>query len=183
MIPAADTQPLDLQEAATQVAARYHIATTTLFNLIDQESGWNPNITSKDGNDRGLLQISRIYFPAVSDAEAYDPLFSLDFAAKEIAQGNAYLWTSCSCVKSARLLGLKFPFINSPADLSPNATPQVGGAVILKYGSVWHMAVITKLDTTGMQVIEGNFEPCKITRRTISYQDMHIVGFYVGMIK
>lgn len=170
----------NLKVQATEVAAKYKIPTTTLFNLISAESLWNPNATSTDGNDRGLVQISKIYFPWVTDAEAYNPTFALDFAANQIARGNAWLWVSCSCVKTARLLGVKFPKIQTPADLVPNASPTVGGVVVLKYGSTWHMAKITKLNEGTMSVREGNFEPCAITSREISYNDSHIRGFYVG---
>lgn len=169
----------NLKTEATAVAEKYKISTTTLFNLIDAESKWDPATTSPDGNDRGLVQISRIWFPSISDAEAYNPAFSLDFAASQIAKGNAYLWTSCSCVKTARYLGVQFPAISSPADLKPNASPEVGAVVILKYGQTWHMAKITKLNEASMSVVEGNYEPCKISTREISYNDPHIIGFYM----
>lgn len=60
--------------------------------VVSRESQYNPNAkgdlhtkcptTGKPVLARGLTQITRCYHPEVSDAQAYDPNFNLDFGMK-----------------------------------------------------------------------------------------------------
>ena len=82
----------------------------------------------------------------------------------------------CSCVLTARYLGAPLPYGDAHS-LIPNATPIVGGVVILRYGNTYHVAYITKLDDY-IHIAEGNFIHCEYTERTIPFSDKHIVGFW-----
>src|SRR3990167_7685912 len=44
---------------------------------------------------RGLVQITACWHPSVSDEEAYDPAFSLEFLAKNLKKGRCHWWTTC----------------------------------------------------------------------------------------
>lgn len=84
----------------------------------------------------------------------------------------------CSCIKTARNLGVKIPFGTNAKDLVPNSPPIIGGLILLKYG-VHHVVVLEGFEG-GFQVAEGNFEkgPCVVTRRRIDFNDPHIIGFW-----
>lgn len=45
---------------------------------------------------RGVAQITECYFPEITDEQAFDVEFSLDFLAENIAEGNCRkLWSTC----------------------------------------------------------------------------------------
>lgn len=83
----------------------------------------------------------------------------------------------CSCVQTARFLGAKLPYGNA-SELVPNATPSVGGVVILHYPSAYHVAYITALSSDGIHIAEGNYKHCEYTERVIPYDYKPIVGFW-----
>lgn len=61
------------------------------------ESGLNPNAinTNTDGSrDRGLFQINEKYHPEVSDAQAFDPVYSTQFFCKAFKAGNLSWWNA-----------------------------------------------------------------------------------------
>ena len=70
---------------------------------------------------------------------------------------------------------------------------QEGDVVILRYGKVWHVALVAGFGETEvnpnnpttkvpkLRIIETNFVPCTPTAREISWFDEHIVGIYRPM--
>lgn len=62
--------------------------------IVSEESEYNPNTigdmkikcpaTGKPVRSRGLVQITECYYPEITDAQAFDPNFSLDFGMKLI---------------------------------------------------------------------------------------------------
>lgn len=82
------------------------------------------------------------------------------------------------CVRGAR----KYSYMNIPrqnADqFEHNSAPIVGGLVLLRYGSVSHVGVNTKVTNGGVQIIEWNYEAGKETERFIPYDDKALVGFW-----
>ena len=79
---------------AEQEGARSDLPVGLLEGLIDTESGWLPSATGYNRNsagvvvsiDRGLAQINNKAQPQVSDAQAYDPRFSIAWAAQYLAK-------------------------------------------------------------------------------------------------
>ena len=177
-------EELTLQQQAEVIALEVGISTTTFFNLIESETGgtWNPKAYNKKTQDRGIVQINRIWHPEVSDACAFDATCALRWAAERIKKGFQHEWTPCSCIQTARALGVKIPPKHDAEDLMPNSPPIVGGLVLLKYGRSYHIAVIQELGEEKMKIREGNFLPCKIGYRSLSYGDKAIRGFWTPPI-
>lgn len=97
---AADIGPLTVQYSTTTAplivnayAHRYGVDPDTMLAVIACESGLNASVRGDKGHSRGLVQISNIYHPEVSDAQAFDPFFSIEFLAKALAKGKGKEWT------------------------------------------------------------------------------------------
>ena len=79
-----------------------------LKRLIKCESGWNPNNTNVHGNnpstskDRGLVQINNHWHSEVTDAQAYDPEFSVRFAINMINRGQQGQWACDRIIRNAK---------------------------------------------------------------------------------
>lgn len=171
-------EPETIEQKIDRIALAHGIATTTLYNLVQSESNFDPN--ADNGEDRGIAQINRKSFPEITDEQAFDPEFSLNFAAQKISEGKDYLWTVCSCVQLVKSLGVNIK--GNADDIFPTDTviPHAKGVVILKYWNPdrHHVAYIESVEKDGLHIIEGNFERCKITRRVIPLNDIHIMGYY-----
>lgn len=87
--------------------------------------------------------------------------------------------TACSCVKSARVIVPNLPR-GDAGNFIPNTDMQKGQLAILDYNGVKHITAY-KITPNGLQTVhEGNYKPCEITSRIISWEEVneHIVGFY-----
>ena len=83
----------------------------------------------------------------------------------------------CSCIKTARALGVPIPYNTDARDIVPNTPPQVGALALFRYGEASHAAMITGLRERGFWVEEGNKTPCKRTQRFIPWDDPALTGF------
>ena len=161
-----------IEEKIERIASEYNIASTTLYNLVKSESNFDPS--ADNGKDRGLVQINRKHWPDITDEQAFDPDFSLRFAAEKIAKGEEYLWTACNCWAYASLFN-KLPRM---IDIVPNTNyPRVGGLVVLRYKNEKHVATVTSVEKDGFWVKEANFRPCEIGTRFIKWEDKALKGF------
>lgn len=168
---------VSLPDLANRIASDYGIATTTLANLVQSESQWDPNAVN--GQDRGLVQINSKYWPDVSDAEAFDPEFALKFAADAIKNDKEFHWVSCNCVAFIRTMGVHFPRLQDAKDLDTNSSvPMKGGVIKMVYNGIYHLAYITSVEEDGIHIREANYSACLIGKRVIAFNDKHIVGFY-----
>lgn len=57
------------------------------------ESNFNPRAVGDGGKSRGLAQIHKPSHPDITDEQAFDPYFAIDFMAKEFKNGNKWKWT------------------------------------------------------------------------------------------
>ena len=185
-----------MKSLALEVADKYDISTTTLFNLIESESKWNPkalgdmNIDCKQGVNagkpvraRGLAQITDCYNASTTDEEAFDPEYALEFAAKQIKRNEGNHYVSCNCVAFVRAMGVHFPRLKDAKDLDVNSkVPVKGGVVQLDYNGIYHLAYITSVEADGIHVREANFKPCLSSRRVIDFNDPRIVGYFREVI-
>jgi soluble lytic murein transglycosylase-like protein len=89
--------PADIPTLIENAATKYGVNEGHLTAVLKCESNFAPNARGDHGHSRGLSQISDIYHSEVSDAEADDPAFAIDFMAKAFANGKAHEW---SCWRS-----------------------------------------------------------------------------------
>src|SRR5688572_20308640 len=74
----------DYRPLARRMARKHGIPENLFLALIKQESGWNPNARS-GANALGLVQIHMPSHPDVTEAQARNPRFALDWGAKYLA--------------------------------------------------------------------------------------------------
>lgn len=167
------TVNLTLQDKAVLIAAKYDIDQQKFLNLIESESNWNP--VADNGEDRGLTQISRTHHPEVSDECAFDSLCNMQWAASYIAENGWDEWVVCNCYL---LVKTKIPELPKTADIVVSNLAKDGSVAVFDYRGLRHYAYITKLGTDSFEVIEANFERCKLSKRTISRDDPALLGYW-----
>jgi soluble lytic murein transglycosylase-like protein len=87
----------DLDAIIRADAAKYGVDEAHLYATIKCESNFDVDARGDHGLARGLAQIRSDYHPEVSDKEADDPAFAIDYMAKQFAAGHANEW---SCWRS-----------------------------------------------------------------------------------
>ena len=97
----------DLKIIANKVAGMDGASTTLVDYIITQESGYVATSTGdmditckrtgKPVRAKGIFQITDCWFPQISDEQAYDPIWSMDWAIPFIANKKTceMLWTTC----------------------------------------------------------------------------------------
>ena len=145
-------------------------------NVIDTETGrtWDCNLVGSVG-ELGCYQI----IPEYHDVDPLDFEASTRYFITMYKAGYGYLWTGCSCMSTARLKVKNLPR-GDASDLVPNATLQTGKIAILDYGGEIHAVAYEIVPTGIFSPLEGNFEPCVIKSRLITWDELekHVVGFY-----
>lgn len=163
-----------MQEQATRIALEENFDPAIVHAVIETETGgtWNCSRLGLAG-ELGCLQI----IPEYHEVDPLDFEASVRYFISSYKKGYSWWWTGCSCIQTAKVFGVKVK--GDAKNLIPNAGPEVGNLVLLKYGSVSHVAVIRGFTVDGDMVVkEGNYIPCKITSRTISFSDTNIVGYW-----
>ncbi len=91
-----------LQSLADAAADHYGIPRWIYRNLIRQESGWNPDAHNPSGAT-GLVQIHLPSHPDVTDAQARNPAFALDWGARYLAAQHQQFgdWTKALAAYNA----------------------------------------------------------------------------------
>lgn len=82
-----------LTALAVRVANKHGLNADHFVHTIECESTWKIHAKGDDGNSRGLVQISSIYHPEVSDTEADDPRFAIEWMAKKWDEGHQTEWS------------------------------------------------------------------------------------------
>jgi soluble lytic murein transglycosylase-like protein len=72
---------------------KYSVESKLLADVIDCESSYNIYALGDGGHSRGLAQIHDEFHPEVSDEQAYDPEFAVEFLARYISEGKGSQWT------------------------------------------------------------------------------------------
>ena len=175
-------EPETIEAQITRIAKDAGISSTTLYNLVESESQFNPLATSSSG-DYGIVQINleqppilEKNQPPITKEQVFDTEWSLRFAAKAIAMGKQDAWTACNCYAQARAILGSLPKM---ADIKPNSTPRKNGLIIFNYSGVKHIAVITGFSKTGNALVrEANLKPCLTGSREVFLNDPAIIGFW-----
>lgn len=88
--------PSTISNSINSVSRQYNLHPALVAALLQQESGIDPRVKDnvsfdeqgRKSRDRGPAQISDIWHPEITDEQAYDPDFAIQFVAKQLA--NAY---------------------------------------------------------------------------------------------
>lgn len=177
-VSASTTPTAALQEKVQIIAHEYKVASSTIYAIIESETGgtWNTDQECDGGDGRGLACINKRWFPKEYE-QALDPEFSIRFIAQAIKDDKEHaLFSGCSCIASSRALGAKVPKVKNAKDLKPNTDfPQKGGLVKFNYN---HIAVVQKVSEEGIYIREGNYTKCKFTNRLIKWNDPKVLGYW-----
>lgn len=170
--------PPTLQERASGAAVLFDISSSTLFNLIGSESNWDADAVN--GRDRGLVQINSLYHPEISDEQAFDADFAINYAAKAIRDGTQNQFVVCSCVAYVRTRVPKLPR-GDASELIPNSSPRKGSVVIYNYSGTYHLSYMKDFDSRGYWEAGTNLEACKIYTRFVRWDSLEfkkVIGFW-----
>lgn len=91
-----EVEELKLIGMIKDIAREYGVDPDKAVELARRESSLNPkavNVNKDKSRDRGLYQINSRWH-AVSDEQAFDPLFAIHFAMKAISEGKARWWVA-----------------------------------------------------------------------------------------
>ena len=171
-----------LEQQIDRIALYHSVPTTTLHNLVWSESRGSTTVVSKTG-DYGVVQLNLEHPPIleqgqlpITEAQALDPEFALDFAARAIKLGKEHAWTACNCYSLVRYkIGSVLPRM---ASVTPNSLPAVGSVAIFNYRGVKHIAYVERISVEGYHVLEANKTKCLIARRIVARNDPSLVGFW-----
>ena len=81
-----------IKQKIDEVAEQYNVNPQVMHKVIKCESSYNPNALGDGGKSRGLVQIHSDYHD-VSDEDAYNPQYAIEFLARMLSQGKGNLWT------------------------------------------------------------------------------------------
>ena len=79
-------------------SAIYQVNPATTHKVIKCESAYNQYAVGDKGHSRGLVQIYDKYHPEISHAQAFSPMFAINYLTSEISKGRGNAW---SCYRSA----------------------------------------------------------------------------------
>lgn len=103
--------PPTVKDMVEYYAGQYGVDTNLAFYIVEHESGYDKTVVGdmnikcpvgpykgKPVMARGIWQITRCYFPEITDEQAFDPDWSTQFAMEKLSQGKEtckMLWTTC----------------------------------------------------------------------------------------
>ena len=100
---------IDVAHYAAQLADEHDVDYELVEFIIHHESSWNPysigdldiNCTRTDRPvyARGILQITECYWPDITNVQAFDPYWALQWDIPKMADKETCkrLWTACRC--------------------------------------------------------------------------------------
>jgi hypothetical protein len=74
-------------------SVEYGVSESLMTKIISCESGFNEYALGDFGQSRGLVQIHKPSHPTITDEQAYNAEFSVDFLADNLSQGKGEMWT------------------------------------------------------------------------------------------
>lgn len=103
-----------------QASEKYGIDQDVLYNVLYCESTLNPNAqgdwstTTKSYTSFGIAQIHLPSHPEITKDQALDPVFAIDWTAKQMSEGRSWQWT-CWNMKYGALkkLSTTTPLLNT----------------------------------------------------------------------
>lgn len=80
---------------------------------------------------------------------------------------------ACNCMAFARQYRHDLPDVNA-SDLTPTSATPTPGAIALMYyphSGMWHVAYVEAVGEGWLRIVDANYSPCAVTRRTIKLPD------------
>lgn len=74
-------------------ANMYNVSPIIMKQVISCESGWNINAIGDSGKSFGLVQIHNPSHPSITQEEAINPEFAINFLAENLSKGRGSMWT------------------------------------------------------------------------------------------
>ncbi len=81
------------EDIVVAYAAHYGTPAAPLLNTLKCESSLNPKAVGDHGTSFGVAQIHLPAHTDITKAEALDPLFAIDWAAKQFSEGHQNMWS------------------------------------------------------------------------------------------
>ena len=80
---------------------KYGVNRKVLYDTLDCESEHFKDVAIRGDNGlaRGLAQIRSDYHPDITDAQADDPVFAIDYIAHQFSIGHANQWSCWRMLK------------------------------------------------------------------------------------
>ncbi len=98
---AAPPAPLpDIHTYASQQALQFGLDPVLFSKVVSCESQWNPLAVGDSGASYGLVQIHLPSHPEITQEEALDPYFALNWMAYEWSVGHAKQWSCYRKIKA-----------------------------------------------------------------------------------
>lgn len=77
----------------------YGVSEAIMHKVVRCESNYSVFALGDSGQSKGLVQIHGPSWPQITEEEAYNPEFALDFLAHKLSQGQGGLWTCYRMIK------------------------------------------------------------------------------------
>ena len=82
----------------------------------------------------------------------------------------------CNCIAWAKwYLGRQDESWGYPKDIRVKSE---GDVVVTREGEFGHVAVVTKVGSSSLELVEANYKPCAISTRSLGIDDKRIRGYY-----
>ena len=86
-------EPKTLDQLITFYSLKYNVKESVMRKVISCESSYKIKAVGDNGKSFGLVQIHQPSHPYITQEQAFDPHFALDFLAKNLAKGKGNMWT------------------------------------------------------------------------------------------
>lgn len=174
---------IDLKEKAYIKALNAGVSWKKLNNLITFESSWNPNADNEE--DRGLVQISRTYHKEVTDEQAFNEDFALDWVIDVLKRGDESMYTVCNCFSWVKVKLHRPDLLTKDVIVNSMAVP--GSIAIVYYKdskgkTVIHYSYVMQVMPGAIYTSNANLsDGCGITENVYDLHDPRIHGYYLPL--
>ena len=91
--PVRNLNQYTIPELAEHFASQYSVSAPKMLATMKCESSFNPKAIGDHGTSYGLSQIHLPAHPQITKTEAQDPVFAVEFMAKEFSQHHENIWS------------------------------------------------------------------------------------------
>lgn len=96
------TETFDLKWEIARSSYKWGVSGILMAQIIQCESSGNVAAIGDGGTSYGLVQIHLPAHPSVTKEQALDPVWAINFLARELSKGNGRIWTCYRLLKQAQ---------------------------------------------------------------------------------